>query len=510
MKYRKFQLLMSKYGFSLLIMLLELSLVFGLFLYLGRMAPILWIIVLIFMSMATIVAIVNRSMAPESKVMWLVVTFVPIIGPLLYLMFGERRLSKKEIKQLNRLGSMHFREDNSKALRQKLKEDDKAAYGVIKSLLSMDSNADVYDRTDSQFFSSGESMWQQMLEDLRKAEKFIFLEYYIVEEGLMWNSILEILGEKVAQGVEVKMLYDDIGCMATLPGDYTIQLRGRGIEAHKFNKVIPRLTVAYNNRDHRKILIIDGQIAYTGGVNLADEYINHVERFGYWKDSGIRLDGLAVKALTRLFLATWYINRGEISDFDQYHLENQPRDGQGFCIPYSSGPKPIYRAQVGKTVYQNLINQATDYIYITTPYLIIDYDLTESIKNASLRGVDVRIVTPYIPDKKVIQLVTRGAYLDLLSAGVRIYEYSPGFLHSKQMIVDGEVATVGTINFDYRSLVHHYENAVLLYRTQSILDIAEDFRGIFQVSREINSYTIKPRWYQTLIKEIVQLFAPML
>ena len=510
MKYRKFQLLMSKYGFSLLIMLLELSLVFGLFLYLGRMAPILWIIVLIFMSMATIVAIVNRSMAPESKVMWLVVTFVPIIGPLLYLMFGERRLSTKEIKQLNRLGSMHFREDNSKALRQKLKEDDKAAYGVIKSLLSMDSNADVYDRTDSQFFSSGESMWQQMLEDLRKAEKFIFLEYYIVEEGLMWNSILEILGEKVAQGVEVKMLYDDIGCMATLPGDYTIQLRGRGIEAHKFNKVIPRLTVAYNNRDHRKILIIDGQIAYTGGVNLADEYINHVERFGYWKDSGIRLDGLAVKALTRLFLATWYINRGEISDFDQYHLENQPRDGQGFCIPYSSGPKPIYRAQVGKTVYQNLINQATDYIYITTPYLIIDYDLTESIKNASLRGVDVRIVTPYIPDKKVIQLVTRGAYLDLLSAGVRIYEYSPGFLHSKQMIVDGEVATVGTINFDYRSLVHHYENAVLLYRTQSILDIAEDFRGIFQVSREINSYTIKPRWYQTLIKEIVQLFAPML
>ena len=510
MKYRKFQLLMSKYGFSLSIMLLELCLVFGLFLYLGRMAPILWVIVLIFMSIATILAIVNRSMAPESKVMWLVVTFVPVIGPLLYLMFGERRLSKKEIKQLDKLGSMHFREDNSKALRQKLKEDDKAAYGVIKSLLSMDSNADVYDRTDSQFFSSGESMWQYMLEDLKKAEKFIFLEYYIVEEGLMWNSILEILEEKVAQGVEVKMLYDDIGCMATLPGDYTIQLRGRGIEAHKFNKVIPRLTVAYNNRDHRKILIIDGQIAYTGGINLADEYINHVERFGYWKDSGIRLDGLAVKALTRLFLATWYINRGEISDFDQYHLENQPRDGQGFCIPYSSGPKPIYRAQVGKTVYQNLINQATDYIYITTPYLIIDYDLTESIKNASLRGVDVRIVTPYIPDKKVIQLVTRGAYLDLLSAGVRIYEYSPGFLHSKQMIVDGEVATVGTINFDYRSLVHHYENAVLLYRTQSILDIAEDFRGILQVSREINSYTIKPKWYQTLIKEIVQLFAPML
>ena len=182
----------------------------------------------------------------------------------------------------------------------------------------------------------------------------------------------------------------------------------------------------------------------------------------------------------------------------------------GLCIPYSSGPKPIYRAQVGKTVYQNLINQATDYVYITTPYLIADYDLTESIKNAALRGVDVRIVTPCIPDKEIIQLVTRGAYPDLLSAGVRIYEYSPGFLHSKQMLVDGEVATVGTINFDYRSLLHHYENAVLLYRTQSIIDIERDFKEIFKVSQEIYPHTIKTSWYQSLIKEIVQLFAPML
>ena len=235
---------------------------------------------------------------------------------------------------------MHFREDNSKALRQKLKEDDKAAYGVIKSLLSMDSNADVYDRTDSQFFSSGESMWQHMLEDLKKAEKFIFLEYYIVEEGLMWNSILDILEQKAAQGVEVKMLYDDIGCMATLPGDYTVQLRSRGIEAHKFNKVIPRLTVAYNNRDHRKILVIDGQVAYTGGINLADEYINHVERFGYWKDSGIRIDGPGVKALTRLFFDDLVHQSWGISDFDQYHLENQPRSSQGLCIPYGSVPSP--------------------------------------------------------------------------------------------------------------------------------------------------------------------------
>ncbi len=449
-------------------------------------------------------------MTPESKVTWLIVTFMPVFGPLLYLMFGERRLSKKELKQLQELNSIASHENNGRQLHLQLQETDKSAYGIINALLHMDSNAEVYEHTDSQFFANGEEMWQQMLEDLKRAKKFIFLEYYIVEEGLMWDSMLEILEEKAAQGVEVKMLYDDIGCMVTLPGDYTVYLRSKGIEAHKFNKVIPRMTVAYNNRDHRKILVIDGQISYTGGINLADEYINQIERFGHWKDSGIRIDGPATQAFTRLFLMNWYINRGEISDFDQYHLENQTRSGSGLCIPYGSGPKPIYQMKVGKIVYQNLINQAEDFVYITTPYLIIDYDLTEDIKNAAMRGVDVRIVTPHIPDKKLIQLVTRGAYPDLLSAGVRIFEYTPGFIHSKQMIVDDRFAAVGTINLDYRSLVHHYENAVLLYKTESIADIRKDFEEIFEQSQEIFSDTINPTWYQMMIKEVTQLFAPML
>ena len=507
---RKFRLLMSKYGFSIAIILIELFLVFGIILYMSQIAPIIWVILVFLISVATVIAIVNRSMSPESKVTWLIVTFVPVFGPLLYLMFGERRLSKKELKQLQELNSIAFHENNGRQLHLQLQETDKSAYGIINALLHMDSNAEVYDQTDSQFFASGEEMWQQMLEDLKRAEKFIFLEYYIVEEGLMWDSILEILEEKAAQGVEVKMLYDDIGCMVTLPGDYTVYLRSKGIDAHKFNKVIPRMTVAYNNRDHRKILVIDGQISYTGGINLADEYINHIERFGHWKDSGIRIDGPATQAFTRLFLMNWYINRGEISDFDQYHLENQTRFGSGLCIPYGSGPKPIYKTKVGKIVYQNLINQAEDFVYITTPYLIIDYDLTEDIKNAAMRGVDVRIVTPHIPDKKLIQLVTRGAYPDLLSAGVRIFEYTPGFIHSKQMIVDDRFAAVGTINLDYRSLVHHYENAVLLYKTESIADIRKDFEGIFEQSQEIFSDTINPTWYQMMIKEVTQLFAPML
>ena len=507
---RKFRLLMSKYGFSIAIILIELFVIFGIILYMSQIAPLVWVILVFLISIATVIAIVNRSMSPESKVTWLIVTFVPVFGPLLYIMFGERRLSKKELKQLRELRSITLQEKHEDSLHQNLQETDKSAYGIINALLHMDSNAEVYDQTDSQFFASGEEMWQQMLEDLKRAEKFIFLEYYIVDEGLMWDSILEVLEEKAAQGVEVKMLYDDIGCMVTLPGDYTVHLRSKGIDAHKFNKVIPRMTVAYNNRDHRKILVIDGQISYTGGINLADEYINRIERFGHWKDSGIRIDGPATQAFTRLFLMNWYINRGEISDFDQYHLENQTRFGSGLCIPYGSGPKPIYKTKVGKIVYQNLINQAEDFVYITTPYLIIDYDLTEDIKNAAMRGVDVRIVTPHIPDKKLIQLVTRGAYPDLLSAGVRIFEYTPGFIHSKQMIVDDRFAAVGTINLDYRSLVHHYENAVLLYETPSIAAIRKDFEEIFEVSQEIFSDTINPTWYQMMIKEITQLFAPML
>ena len=492
-------------------MLLELFLVFAAFFYFNQLVPN-WLSALVIVSLyiGTILAIVNRNMPPESKVTWLLFAVVPVFGFLLYLMIGERRLSKKEIQQLEKMDSMKFREDNSYDLRVQLKQENKSAFGIVKSLLSMDHNADVYDGTASQYFPLGEEMFEAMLDDLRSAKKFIFLEFYIIDPGLMWNRILEILVYKVQQGVEVKLLYDDIGCMATLSGDYTKRLRKMGIDAHKFNKVIPRMTVAYNNRDHRKILVVDGQVGYTGGINLADEYINHIVRFGHWKDGGVRLEGSAVKALTRLFLMNWYINRGEITDFDRYHFDSQRVEGKGLYIPYGSGPKPIYKEQVGKAVYQNIINQAIDYVYITTPYLIIDYDLTEDIKNAAMRGVDVRIVTPFIPDKKLIQIVTRGAYPDLLEAGVKIYEYTPGFIHSKNVISDDELAVVGTINFDYRSLVHHYENAVLMYQTESIADIKQDFEDLFDVSKEISLETLQNSWYQRLLKEIMQLFAPLL
>ena len=471
MTFRKLRLLMSKYGFSILFMGFELWASFAAFFWLNKWFPH-WLSVAVIglLYVSTILAIVNRNTPPENKVTWLLIAVIPVFGSLLYLMFGERRLSKKEILQLENMESMKHTEDNSQQLRKELKQESKAVYGLVKSILSMDHNADLYNGTASTFYPLGEDMYAQLLEDLRAAKKFIFIEFYIIDEGLMWNSILEILEQKVKEGVEVKLLYDDIGCMATLAGN----------------------------------------IGYTGGVNLADEYINHIERFGHWKDSAIRLDGRAVKALTRLFLMNWYINRGEIEDFDRYHIENKAVEGEGLYIPYGSGPKPIYKSQVGKTVYQNMINQATDYVYITTPYLIIDYDLTEDIRNAALRGVDVRIVTPHIPDKKLIQIVTRGAYLDLMDAGVKIYEYTPGFVHSKQVLADDEMAVVGSINFDYRSLVHHYENAVWMYQTPTLKEIRADFDHIFEVSQEITEDTFRFTWHQSLIKEIMQLFAPML
>lgn len=287
------------------------------------------------------------------------------------------------------------------------------ALGKAKAILYDDPQAELFSDTDSEYFALGEQMYEKMLADLKQAQNFIFLEYFIVEEGVMWNQMLEILKERAAAGVEVRMLYDDIGCMATLDGKYDRRLRESGIQCYKFNPFRPDASEMHNNRDHRKLLIVDGQIGYTGGINLADEYINRIQKYGHWKDGGIRLEGAAVKGMTRLFLINWDTCRESLSDYERYlRPPKLPERGEGYYIPFGSGPKPAYFNPVGKNVFLNLINQAKSSLYITTPYLIIDYDLTNAIQNAAKRGVDVRIITPYIPDKKIIQLMTR----QLLSA----------------------------------------------------------------------------------------------
>ncbi|MET3558217.1 cardiolipin synthase [Streptococcus rupicaprae] len=502
------------YLFCALAILIEILAIILFFIFLADKAPFLWTLVgLIYIG--SILSIINRNTAPENKVTWLVIIFVlPGVGSLFYLMFFERRIDKTE--------RQHFKKIENRALRHvlppqehpilaKLQQTDPTTYNHLHALLTIDPSAQPYQETQASYFALGEDLWQQLLQDLRTAKHFIFMEYYIVELGQMWDAILAILLEKVAEGVEVRFLYDDIGCMVTLPNDYDNHLRQLGITAAKFNRMSPRASVVYNNRSHRKMTIIDGQIGYTGGINLADEYINAIERFGHWKDGGMRLEGQAVQGLTKLFLLNWDINSIEVSDFNHYQNMTQPVDSDGaIYVPYGSGPKPIYPRPVGKIVYLNLLKLAKHYVYITTPYLIIDYDLTEDLKNAALRGVEVIILMPFIADKPLIQIVNRSAYDELRGAGVRIFEYTPGFIHSKNFVVDDIYGVIGTINLDYRSLVHHYENAVFMYNSPVILDSKKDFLEALSVSQEIFDDTLKISKRHKLIKGIVEVFAPML
>ena len=350
-----------------------------------------------------------------------------------------------------------------------------------------------------------------MLRDLESAEKFIFMEYFIIEEGVFWDSILDVLKKKAADGVTVRVVYDDIGCMSTLPGDYSKILGSFGIEATPFSRLRGNADSEFNNRSHRKITVIDGRVGYTGGVNIADEYINEVERFGHWKDTAIRLEGEGVYELTRLFLSDYGINVKKLPE-DKHEL--YPSLGEikadGYLIPFGDGPKPLYERRVGKSVIQNMLNSATRYMYMTSPYLIIDNDLCTSIENAALRGVDVRIIVPHIPDKKLVFEMTKIFYYRLMSAGVKIYQYKPGFIHAKSYIADDDYAMIGTINLDYRSLVHHFENGVWMYKCECIGDLKSDIEDILSKSVEITPDMLKTGLITRFIRSVVRIFAPML
>ena len=318
---------------------------------------------------------------------------------------------------------------------------------------------------------------------MKNAKHFIFLEYFIFGEGKILDELLEILQEKVKEGLDVRVIYDDIGSIKKLPYQFDKKLNKMGIKCIKFNKYYPFVSVVYNNRDHRKIAVIDGYIGYTGGINISDEYANYINKFGYWKDNGIRLYGEAVQNFTMMFLKIYDVFSNEKTNYEdflphKYHQEEFKSDG--FIQPFGDGPAPVYENYIGENVYLNLINQATKYVYITTPYLIVDHLLMNALENAAKRGVDVKIITPGIPDKKIIYSVTRDSYGSLIKAGVKIFEYKPGFLHAKTIIVDDEISMIGTINFDYRSLVHHFECGCLMINNSSLKEIKEDFLNILK------------------------------
>lgn len=454
------------------------------------------------------IAIMNRKDNPDYKLPWLFfVMLIPIVGFMLYFMFYSRKLSKKQVRRLERLTKQHVEKDDGAQL-AKIKSENEIV-GSQAVMLNNLSDSHAYGNTDIRYYPLGEQLFVAMVKDLKEAEKFIFMEYFIIEEGLFWNTILEILKQKAASGVEVRLVYDDIGCMKTLPSNYYKRLAKFGIRAVPFSRLRGQANNEFNNRSHRKITVIDGKIAYTGGVNIADEYINRIQKFGHWKDVGLRLQGEAVNELTRVFLIDYGLNDKKADDnfADYYGYEQYEQDG--YCVPFGDGPKPVYERQVAKAAIMNMLNQAKHYVYITTPYLIIDNELIEALEHAAIRGIDVRIITPHIPDKKLVFLMTRSHYKRLMEVGVKIYEYESGFVHAKTYLSDDETAIVGTINMDYRSLVHHFENGVWIYKHKVIEDIKQDFLNTQEKSIKFELGMLKENLFQRFVRAMVKVFSPL-
>ena len=368
------------------------------------------------------------------------------------------------------------------------------------------SNFPIYYNDNFDYYSPGEKGFPVLLSELKKAKKYIFMEYFIIEEGIMFNSILDILKEKVKEGVECRVMYDDMGSLHTLPKSYANILESYGIKAVTFNKVTPILSTIMNNRDHRKILIIDGKVAFSGGVNLADEYINKKVVHGKWLDNIIRIKGKAVDSMLVTFLTNWNALRHEDEDYRNFMVEHREKVKDGFIVPYSETPLDF--ELTAQSVYMDILNRAQDYVYIMTPYLIIDEEMINCLIHTAKKGVDVKIIVPGVADKKIIHDIGESYYDQLIKGGVKIYEYRPGFVHAKVFVSDDISSVVGTINLDYRSLYLHFENAVLLYKSKKIMDIKKDFLNALEDSVEIKHARFS--LVKNFLMSVLRIFASLL
>ena len=448
------------------------------------------------LSFLMVLWILPREDNPSYKISWIILIMaVPLVGGIFYLMFGMKRNSRRMAQQIDSYTRSLLHRDHGKVTLnpndsllqptplQQLSLID-PMLGRQAGYISSTSGFEVYRNTQVEYFSLGESFYQRLLEQLRGAKKFILMEYFIVQHGKMWDSILRVLEERQQHGVQVRILYDDVGCVTTLPAMYSEQLRQKGFQVGVFNPFHPRLNAATNYRDHRKICVIDGNVGFTGGINLADEYINGYEKHGHWKDTAILLKGEAVFSLTTMFLSMWdYLIKKEGEDYAAYYPDSWDENAQGIVQPFADNP--LDDEAVGETVYLNLINKAKRYVYITTPYLILSNEMVTAMNTAAKSGVDVRIITPHVPDKWYVHAVSRSYYEMLVEAGVKIYEYTPGFVHAKTFVVDDEYAVVGTINLDYRSLYLHFECAAWMYKASCVTDVRDDFLKTQQMSQEI-------------------------
>ena len=461
-----------------------------------------------------LIAIINKDEPAEFKLTWAVITIIlPIVGILLYAFnksnWGMVRLKHKVDEEL--IVSKHLIRISDSTKESLLKED--PDFQRFSGYMNDKCSFPTYHNTRVTYYPIGEENIEAIKEELKKARKFIFIEYFIIAEGEVWDSVLSILQEKVKEGVEVRVMYDGLCSLFKLPYRYPRKLHEMGINARMFAPVIPFFSTTQNNRDHRKILVIDGKVAFTGGVNLADEYANLKVLFGHWKDIGVKIEGRAVLSMTRMFIQNWNLYGDIETHYEKYLQEDTdgPKpEHDGYVIPY--GDTPTTKYEIGKTVYEDIIDHANEYIHIMTPYFIVDREFLSAIKYAAFKGVDVRIIIPHIPDKRIPYYVARTFYPELLDAGVKIYEYAPGFVHAKSVIADGKMAALGSVNLDYRSFYHHFECGVYLYRNSSIYDMEKDFNETLGKCIEITSEYYKKEipTSQKLVGRSVKLFAPLL
>ncbi len=438
----------------------------------------------VLLSLLLTLRIINNKSNPAFKIAWLIpILLFPVLGGLVYLVFGSDRTGKYIRNKMGRI-EKEMQDGISKANERSGIE--KMPPDVVNQshYISNSAHCPPYKNTTVEYLPMGEVKFERMVQELKKAKRYIFIEYFIIQEGTMWNTILDVLEEKAKEGVDVRVIYDDMGCILTLPTGYEKTLREKGIQCQIFNPFIPILSSHFNTRDHRKICVIDGNVGFTGGINLADEYINGYEKHGHWKDTAILLKGEAVFSLTTMFLSMWdYLIKKEGEDYAAYYPDSWDENAQGIVQPFADNP--LDDEAVGETVYLNLINKAKRYVYITTPYLILSNEMVTAMNTAAKSGVDVRIITPHVPDKWYVHAVSRSYYEMLVEAGVKIYEYTPGFVHAKTFVVDDEYAVVGTINLDYRSLYLHFECAAWMYKASCVTDVRDDFLKTQQMSQEI-------------------------
>lgn len=501
--------ILNRIVFVVLALLIQLSWFFLATFYLSESFAFVNIF-LNLISLLVVLYIINRNSNPTVKLAWVVpILTIPLFGGIIYLMFGGKSPTRKMRRKLEKSSEQlkPYAPDHS-ALTEEIFKSDPGAGGQVRYLNH--GGFSVYRNTECRYFELGDSLFPVLLEELEKAKKFIFIEFFIVEEGKMWNTILDILKRKAAEGVDVRILYDDVGSLTRLPYGYDRELEQSGVHCMAFNSFKPVLSIVMNNRDHRKILVIDGNVGFTGGINIADEYINEKQRFGHWKDTAVMLHGEAVWNLTMLFLEMWNAFRPTDEQFEQFMPKfdaDELPESDGYVLPY--GDSPLDDEILAENVYLNIINHAKRYLYIFTPYLIIDNETVTALRLAAMRGVDVRIITPGIPDKKTIFHLTRSHYAVLIESGIKIFEYTPGFMHAKSFVCDDEIAVVGTINLDYRSLYLHFECGAFFYKSSIIKAVRDDFLKTQELSSPAKIMQKPVSLTRGIYYAILRLFSPL-